>query len=139
MKNMPHRNSRCLATPDRALLQQLLRKRGDSKAREWSMKQLRTLLEDTAVRTSGELPLSVVRLGSTCEVENLELGEIMRFTLTTPDQADLVRGRLSVLSPLGLAVIGRGEGAEVREPVPGGHCHIRISRVTTAKPQVAIA
>lgn len=142
MKNVTHRNSRWLATPDRALLEQLLSKQGNASGAAWSTRQLRILLDGAVVRPVGEIPLCVVRLGSTCEVENLELGEIMRFTLCMPTDADLVRGRISVLSPLGVAVLGRSEGVEVREPVPGGHCHLRISRVTTPKPaktQLAIA
>lgn len=77
-----------------------------------------------------ELPPTTVGLGSTAEVRDIETGDLDRFTLTLPQGADAAAGRLSVLSPLGVAILGFSEGDEFAWEMPGGIRHLRLERVT---------
>jgi regulator of nucleoside diphosphate kinase len=47
-----------------------------------------------------------------------------------PGQADVSRLRISVLAPIGAALLGYREGDQVEWPVPGGLRRLRIKRVT---------
>jgi regulator of nucleoside diphosphate kinase len=51
-----------------------------------------------------------VRLGSAVEYRDLLSGRVRRVEVTTPDAADIDRGRLSVRSPVGAALIGLSAG-----------------------------
>ena len=58
--------------------------------------------------------------GSTVVMEDTESGEVLTYMLVGPYEADVQEGTISVLSPLGQALIGRTEGDEVRFQAPGG-------------------
>jgi regulator of nucleoside diphosphate kinase len=79
-----------------------------------------------------ELPSTVVGLHSTAEIVDLETGETDRFTLTLPEQADAAQGRLSVLAPLGTALLGYAEGDTLEWRMPGGLRRLRLQTVTPA-------
>lgn len=66
------------------------------------------------------VPADVVRVGSTFTVRDLDTGEDDTFTLAWPEHADIARGKLSVLAPLGVALIGFAAGDEVTWRMPGG-------------------
>lgn len=51
-----------------------------------------------------------VRLGSTVDYEDLASGVIRRLTLCLPEEASLDEKRLSVLTPVGAALIGASVG-----------------------------
>lgn len=81
------------------------------------------------------LPPNIVGLESTVAVLDLDTDEVDHYTLTLPERADPARGRLSVFAPLGTALLGYGEGAEIAWEMPGGTRRLRITRVAAATPE----
>lgn len=67
--------------------------------------------------------------GSTVVMEDLETGEVTRYTLVGPYEADVQAGTISVTSPLGKALIGKEEGDEVRVQTPKGIRNLEILEV----------
>ncbi|TES88675.1 MAG: transcription elongation factor GreA [Desulfobacteraceae bacterium] len=57
-----------------------------------------------------------------CKVvlENIDTGESVEYKLVGPDESDIEKGRISVSSPLGQAIIGKKEGDEIILRAPGG-------------------
>lgn len=57
-----------------------------------------------------------------CKVllENIETGEDVEYQLVGPDESDIEKGRISVSSPLGKAILGKKPGDELMFQVPGG-------------------
>jgi transcription elongation factor GreA len=57
-----------------------------------------------------------------CEVilENVETGEEVEYQLVGPDESDIEEGRISIQSPLGLAIIGKEVGEEIVLQAPAG-------------------
>ena len=57
-----------------------------------------------------------------CKVmlENINTGESVEYQLVGPDESDIEKGRISVSSPLGQAIIGKKEGDEIILQAPGG-------------------
>lgn len=86
-----------------------------------------------------ERPSHCVGLGSTADVRDLESGELDRFTLTLPEQADPSRGKLSLLAPLGTAILGFSEGDDFAWEMPGGVRRLRIEHVTQPAEAMASA
>lgn len=74
-------------------------------------------------------------MGSLVRFEDLYTGEIEEYTLTFPDQADVATGRLSILAPVGTALLGFREGSIVDWPTPGGIRRLKIHHV--AQPVLA--
>lgn len=58
--------------------------------------------------------------GSRVRLENTETGQDVEYQLVGPDESDLEKGRLSIVSPLGRAVLGKKPGDELIVEVPGG-------------------
>lgn len=85
------------------------------------------------------LPPNVVGLESTVTVLDLDTDEVDHYTVTLPEKADPARGRLSILAPLGTALLGYAEGAEIAWEMPGGTRRLRITRVEAASPASAPA
>lgn len=75
------------------------------------------------------LPSDVVTLDSRVLVVDLDSGEERLFTLVLPSKANVDEGRISVLAPLGMAVLGYRSGAEIEWDVPGGRRRLMVRRV----------
>ena len=58
--------------------------------------------------------------GSRVLLENIETGQDVEYQLVGPDESDIEKGRISVSSPLGKAIIGKKPGDELVLQVPGG-------------------
>lgn len=58
--------------------------------------------------------------GSRVLLENIETGQDVEYQLVGPDESDIERGRISISSPLGKAILGRKPGDELILQVPGG-------------------
>ena len=53
-------------------------------------------------------------------LENIDTGEEVRYQLVGPDESDIENGKISVVSPLGKAIIGKVPGDDVVLNAPGG-------------------
>jgi regulator of nucleoside diphosphate kinase len=63
------------------------------------------------IASSAELPADTVQMGSTLTYE--ADGQRRRVTLVYPQEADIAAGRISVLTPIGTALIGLAEGQSI--------------------------
>lgn len=77
-----------------------------------------------------EIAPGVVTMGSTVRFRELESGEWWTFTLCYPSEARIDEGRISVLAPLGVAVLGQRVGDILDWPIPSGTVRIRIRKLT---------
>lgn len=80
------------------------------------------------------LPPFTVRLNSKVTVLNLETDRVMEFRIVMPEQADIAQQKVSILSPMGTALIGFRKGEEVLWRVPAGLKRFRILDVVN-RPQ----
>ena len=68
--------------------------------------------------------------GATVEIEDADTGEVKKYTLLGPDEADFALGSISVFSPVGRALIGKEEGDEIVVDAPRGMIHYEILSVS---------
>lgn len=66
------------------------------------------------------VPKDVVRFACRVRVENLDSGEETDYMIVGADEADIKKGKISVTSPLGSALIGKEPGDEASIQAPGG-------------------
>ena len=93
------------------------------------LQDLEQELERAETIDAAEVPADVVTMNSTVRLTDLELGDSDVYTLVYPDAADVKHGRLSVLAPVGTAILGYRVGDTVRWPVPNGVAHIKLEEV----------
>jgi regulator of nucleoside diphosphate kinase len=68
-------------------------------------------------------------MNSQARVRDLKSNEEMVFTLVFPTEADYVRGWLSVLAPIGTALLGYRAGDTIELEVPAGVRRLKIEQV----------
>jgi regulator of nucleoside diphosphate kinase len=112
-------------------LRSLLRGRGKSAFRDQAhLQELRSELEQAIVLDAAEVPADVITMDTRVEVLDLETGDRRHYELVFPADADISANRISVLAPLGTALLGYREGDEFEWLMPGGLRRLRIERVT---------
>jgi transcription elongation factor GreA len=70
-----------------------------------------------------------VVFGSTVVVEDLDTGSIETYCLVGPFEAQVEHGTISILSPIGKALLGREVGDEVKVQTPKGLRTLEILEV----------
>lgn len=94
------------------------------------LQKLREELDRAVVVDPSALPANVVTLDSTVQYEDVGTGEVEEYTITFPDRANIEQKRLSILAPIGTALIGCRVGDTVNWSTPGGVRQLKINRVT---------
>jgi regulator of nucleoside diphosphate kinase len=76
-----------------------------------------------------KVPRNVVTMNSSVALRDRSSGELETYTLVFPEDADIAQGRLSVLAPVGTAILGQRVGDELKWRVPDGWRRFKIERV----------
>ena len=82
--------------------------------------QLQTELDRATVVEPEALPRGVVTVDSRVIAEVVETGERLDIHLVWPPEARIDAGRVSILAPVGAALLGLREGQEIGWPMPNG-------------------
>jgi regulator of nucleoside diphosphate kinase len=90
------------------------------------LKELAHELERADDLDPREVPADVVTMNSRVVLEDVANGEKMEYTLVFPERADVEQGRLSVVSPIGTAILGYSKGHTLTWQTPGGKRKIKI-------------
>jgi regulator of nucleoside diphosphate kinase len=124
---------------DWARLQSVLRRASaDEQCPTSSLMALAGELGRAKVVPRAEIPPDVVAMGSTVRLRDLETGEDETYTLVYPEQADIRENTISVLAPVGTALLGYRAGDTVEWPVPSGIRRFRIEEVLS-QPKAVLA
>jgi regulator of nucleoside diphosphate kinase len=119
-----------IGATDAQRLRQLLRSRDATARDQEHLHELSAELERAHVLESARVPTDVVTMGSRVQVLDRASGQRREYILAFPADADLAARRISVLAPLGTAMLGFREGDEVEWLMPGGLRRLRIESVT---------
>ena len=79
---------------------------------------------------SHEVLGDVITMNSTVLLRDLETDETFEYTLVYPEDANTDEDKVSVLAPVGTALLGNRVGDEIEWPVPAGTIHLRVEEVT---------
>jgi regulator of nucleoside diphosphate kinase len=90
-------------------------------------------LDRAIVVEPDRMPLDVATIGSRVTFEDARTRSVRDVVLVYPGSADASAGRISVLAPVGAALLGLRTGEEIKWPLPDGRiAEIRILAVTQA-------
>ena len=76
-----------------------------------------------------EIAGDVITMNSTFRLQNLDTEEEVVYTLVFPEEADSAHGKISVLAPIGTAVLGYRVGDTVEWEVPAGLKRLRVKEI----------
>ncbi|HEX7973004.1 MAG TPA: nucleoside diphosphate kinase regulator [Anaerolineales bacterium] len=93
------------------------------------IQKLEAELERATIVEPQDIPADVITMNSTADLLDLETGELMEFTLVFPDQADIGRGKISVLAPIGTGMLGYRVGDTFEWDTPGGKRTLRVTDI----------
>jgi regulator of nucleoside diphosphate kinase len=82
--------------------------------------QLEEDLERATVVPSAAVPATVVTMHSRVRYFDERTGERREIQIVYPEQADIAKGKISVLAPVGAALLGLSVGQAIRWGFPGG-------------------
>ncbi len=72
------------------------------------------------------LPADTVKLNSKVTVENVDTKMTAAYVIVMPENADIAKKKVSIVAPMGSALIGFRKGQEVEWKLPGGLKKFRI-------------
>ena len=87
-------------------------------------------LADATVLDDKDFPKDVIRLNSLVTIEDLKNKKEMNFTLVLPSESNIKERKVSILAPIGTAVIGFKQGQKVSWMVPAGETEFLIKKVS---------
>lgn len=87
---------------------------------EGRISELESKLADADIIDPDSLPKDRAIFACTVILENIDTGETVEYQLVGPDESNIEKGRISVSSPLGKAIIGKQKGDEITLQAPGG-------------------
>jgi regulator of nucleoside diphosphate kinase len=101
----------------------------NSKDRDY-LAHLEEELDRAVLVPSKKVPADVVTMNSQMRVKDLDSEKEMSIQIVFPSDADFEQGKISVLAPIGTALIGYREGDTVEWKVPSGIRRLLIEKIT---------
>lgn len=122
----------CIRKSDRHSIELLIDERRTSRADRENLERLESELNRARLVEDDDLPDDVVALDADVTVRDLASGTTETYRLVMPAKADVARNRISVLAPIGAALLGYAVDDQITWPVPGGVRTLRIENVEHA-------
>ncbi|GAA5542880.1 MULTISPECIES: nucleoside diphosphate kinase regulator [Brucella/Ochrobactrum group] len=95
--------------------------------------ELMAELDRAKVVPAKRLPQNVVHMGSVVEFRSND-GHERRVTLVYPGEADIAQGKVSILTPIGTALIGLAPGQSISWTARDGRAHeLNVLNVSAAE------
>jgi regulator of nucleoside diphosphate kinase len=115
---------------DRHRLQQLLEdaSRTNFRGRE-DLAGLQAELARAEIVAPRTVSHNVITMNSTVVLLDLEMGDEETYTLVFPEQADIAAGKISVLAPIGTAMLGYEVGDVFEWVVPAGTRRLQVKEI----------
>src|SRR5215813_11706635 len=99
------------------------------------IRQIHERLSEVKSIDVSKIPTDRIAYGSSVVLFDLDKEEKVTYRLVSSEESDPEKGLISTVSPIGQALMGKGEGDEVRVKTPNGVRNFEISRLTTIHDQ----
>lgn len=93
------------------------------------LEDLREELRRGKVVASKDIPEDVITMNSKVRLRDLESGEEMIYSLVFPASADVSQSKISILAPIGTALIGYRVGDTIEWKVPAGLIRLKVEEI----------
>ena len=96
---------------------------------EGRINELEGALKSATILEEKRKPARKTGVGDSIIISDLASGEELRYMIVDPREVDPSRGKISIASPLGKALLGRSDGEVVEITAPAGKLRYQIKRV----------
>lgn len=117
------------ATDKKKLQKLILDAREYNLTKKEYLKKLDEELDRAHVVNSEDIPGDVITMNSCVSLVDMETGEEMIYTLVFPEEADLVNNKISILAPIGTAILGYTVGDIIEWAVPNGVVKLKVDKI----------
>lgn len=100
---------------------------------EAKIRDLENKLGESDIIETARLPEDRAVFGTVVVLENLETGKTVQYRLVGPHEADIKKNRVSVTSPIGRALLGKGPGDVATVQAPGGAKEYEVIRIASER------
>ncbi len=90
---------------------------------------LKSKLDHARILPPDKMPKDVVTMNSIVRLRDLDLDETETYTLVYPSFANIAEGCLSILTPIGAAILGHRAGDIAETEIPFGSTRVEIEDV----------
>ncbi len=96
---------------------------------EARIKDLKYKIASAEIIDPDDQPKDRAVFGCTVVLENVDTGEDVSYQLVGPEESDISKGRISIASPLGRAMLGKKSGDEISIDAPGGKRYYELVEI----------
>jgi transcription elongation factor GreA len=96
---------------------------------EGRIKELQETLKSTVILEEKKKPTQKTGVGDTIVLTDLSSGKECRYMIVDPREVDASRGKISIASPMGKALLGRRGGDTVEINAPAGKLRYQIKQI----------
>jgi regulator of nucleoside diphosphate kinase len=93
------------------------------------LESLQKELERAHIVEPQAVPRDIVTMNSRVRLKDLNSGDERIYTLVFPTEADVTQNKISILAPVGTAMLGYRVGDKIDWPVPSGMKTFRIEEI----------
>jgi len=93
------------------------------------LNKLEAELERAEVVEANEIPADVITMRSKVRLKDLVSGESNTYSLVFPTESDFAEGKISVLAPIGTAILGYRLGDTIEWQVPSGLRRLKVEEI----------
>lgn len=93
------------------------------------LKDLEQELNRANIVYSEDIPPDSITMNSKVLLKDVDLGEETTYTLVYPEDADLSENKISILAPIGTALLGFREGDVIDWKVPVGIIKLKVVKI----------
>ena len=93
------------------------------------LNKLEAELDRAEIVDRNHIPADVITMRSKVRLKDLVSGESNTYSLVFPTEADFAEGKISVLAPIGTAILGYKRGDTIEWPVPSGLRRLKVEEV----------
>ncbi len=133
---MPERTLYITAIDKERLHELIISTRKNAAESEIHLRDLEAELEKAIIVQSKDIPKDIVTMDSQVCIKDLDTQEEIVYTIVFPAYSDIKQNRISVLSPVGTALLGYRVGDDIEWKVPGGIRKLKIKKILY-QPEVA--
>ena len=96
---------------------------------ELRIEEIDKILKNAELVTDEDVDSTVINIGSTVRIQDLEFDEQMEYKIVGSTEANSLKGKISNESPVGKALIGAKVGQKVEVETPSGMIQYKILEI----------
>ena len=126
---MNHRTIHVAEYDSKRLKELLELRQGFKYPEKYDLQELEAKLSQCRVVAPKDVPRDIITMKSKVRLLDLDTGEEMTYKLVYPDDADIDQNKISVLAPIGIAMLGHSVGDTFEWEVPAGLRRLRVKEI----------